>query len=120
MATNKHIIQLEKAITIESPTNTEDISFFYTDVAITIQEIIAVCVGTTPSVTYTIRHSTDRNATGNEVVTSGSTTTSTTTGDSVTSFNDATIPADSFVWLETTAESGTITSLSVNVRFTND
>ena len=75
----------------------------------------------TPSVTWTIRHhATDRSNAGNEVVTGGTTTTSTTSGDDVTSFNDATIPADSFVWLETTAQSGTVDELSVSMIYTID
>lgn len=110
-----------KAVTIESPTATEDITLFFTDDAITVTQLNAVLRGSsTPSVTWTIRHSTDRNATGNEVVTSGTTTTSTTTGSVVTSFNDATIPADSWVWLETSASSGSVDELNVVVEFTID
>jgi len=53
-----------KGVTIESPTDTEDITLFFTDDAITITQLNAVSVGTTPSVTYTIRHDPDRSATG--------------------------------------------------------
>lgn len=109
-----------KGITVLSPTNAEDDSMFFTDVAITITKLVAICTGTTPSVTWTIRHHTDRSNAGNEVVTSGTTTTSTTTGSVVTSFNDATIPADSYVWLETTATSGTVDSFSVTAKYTYD
>jgi hypothetical protein len=110
-----------KAITVESPTATEDISMFFTDDAVTVTQLNAVLRGSsTPSVTWTIRHSTDRSAAGNEVVTSGTTTTSTTTGSEVTSFNDATIPAGSFVWLETSAQSGTVDELNVIIEFTID
>lgn len=112
---------LTKSITIESPTSSEDISMFYTPVAITVTEMVAVLVGSsTPSVTWTVRHSTDRSAVGNEVVTSGTTTTSTTTGSVVTSFNDATIPADSFVWVETSASSGTVNSIQISLEYTED
>lgn len=110
-----------KGITIESPTSSEDIGMFFTDVAITITQMNAVLRGSsTPSVTWTIRHNSDRSATGNEVVTSGTTTTSTTTGSEVTSFNDATIPAGSWVWLETTAQSGTVDELSVTIEYIRD
>lgn len=114
--------QQEKSITIESPTNAEDLSIFFTNRAITITEMRAVLVGSaSPSVTWTIRHSaTDRSATGNAVVTGGTTTTSVTSGSDVTSFNDATIPADSFVWLETTAKSGTVGQLHVTIVYTID
>ncbi len=108
-----------KSISIESPTASEDISMFYTDDAITVTKIVFVITGST-SATTTIRHSTDRSATGNEVVTGGTTANSTTTGNVATSFNDATIPADSFVWLETTALSGTPTSLNVTVFYRQD
>jgi hypothetical protein len=113
--------ELSKGVTIESPTGTEDVSLFFTDAAITVTQLNAVLVGSsTPSVTWTVRHGTDRSATGNEVVTSGTTTTSTTTGSEVTSFNDATIPAGSFVWLETTAQSGTVDSISVTITYSVD
>ena len=110
-----------KAITVESPTNTEDISIFYTDVAITIEKMTAVLRGSaTPSVTWTIRHNSDRSAAGTEVVTGGTATTNTTTGEQVTVFNDATIPAGSFVWLETTAQSGTVDTLHITIKYTYD
>lgn len=112
----------EKHLTIESPTSSEDVTIFFTNRAITITEMRAVLNnGTaTPSVTWTIRHSTDRSATGNEVVTGGTTTTSVSTGSDVTSFNDATIPADSFVWLATTAQSGTVPELHISIIGTID
>lgn len=43
-----------------------------------------------------------------------------TTGSEVTSFNDATIPAGRWVWLETTAQSGTVGELSVSIEYTVD
>lgn len=111
----------EKSITIEDPSDSEDISMFFTNKAITVTEMRAVLVGSsTPSVTWTIRHGTDRSATGAEVVTSGTTTTSVSTGSDVTSFNDATIVADSHVWLETTAQSGTVDELHITIFYTED
>lgn len=110
----------KKAITIESPTSSEDITLFYTDEAITITKMAAVAVGSSPSVTWTVRHHSDRSNTGNEVVTGGTTTTSTSTGSVVTSFNDATIPADSWVWIETTAMSGTVGNLSITIKYVKD
>lgn len=110
-----------KNITIENPTASEDFSMFYSDDAITVTKMVAVVVGSSsPSITWTARHSTDRSASGNEVVTSGTTTTSTTTGSVVTSFNDATIPGDSFVWLESTALSGVVNSVNVTIFYTVD
>ncbi len=119
--THPKLVAQPKAITVEDPTNAEDITIWRTDVAITVTQIAAVLVGAlTPSVTYTIRFGTDRSATGTEVVTAGSTVTSVSTGDIVTSFNDATIPADNYIWIETTAKSGTVTELHVTINFTVD
>ena len=118
----EHINEWSKSISVEDPTSSEDITLFFTSRAITITEIRAVLLGSsTPSVTWTIRHhATDRSNAGNEVVTSGTTTTSTTSGSDVTAFNDATIPADSFVWLETTAQSGTVDELHITIIGTYD
>lgn len=109
------------SMTIDYPSSSEDASIFYTTQAITITKMVAVLIGSsTPSVTWTVRFNSDRSATGTEVVTSGTTTTSTTTGSSVTSLNDGTIDAGSFVWLETTAQSGTVTQLHVTIEYTVD
>ena len=114
-------LQESYSITIEDPTSSEDLAIGFTNRAITVTEMRAVLVGSaTPSVTWTIRHSTDRSAAGNQVVTGGTATTSTTTGSDVTSFNDATIPADSFIWLETTAQSGTVGELHVTIKASVD
>lgn len=112
---------LSESVFVASPGASEDVYVFFTPVAITVSEMRAVLRGSsTPSVTWTIRHSSDRSAAGNEVVTSGTTTTSTTTGSDVTSFNDATIPADSFIWFETTAQSGTVDEIGVTIVYTED
>jgi len=114
-------LYLAKSISIENPTNAEDIPLFFTSEAITITEIRAVLRGSdTPSVTWTIRHGSDISGAGTEVKTGGTATTSVSTGSDVTSFDDATIPADSFVWIKTTAQSGTVTQLSVTIIYTID
>jgi hypothetical protein len=109
--------QKDKSFTIESPTALEDITLWRTNADITITGIHTVSLGTTPSVTYTIRFASDRSATGTEVVTSGSTTTSTTMGDTVSSFDDATIPAGSWIWIETTAQTGTVDQISFTINY---
>ena len=107
-----------RTLTLEAPTATENITIFRTDVAITIQEVIAVSTGTSPSTTYQIKHSTDRSAVGNNLTTSG-TTTSTTTGD-IATLSVVSVPADSWVWLITTAATGTSVKLSIDIRYTID
>jgi hypothetical protein len=113
---------LTKGVTVESPTNAEDITMWFTDKAITVHQINAVVRGTTPSVTIQVRHSTDRSAAGNAILTSAQAITGQTTGSEFTSgsFSDATIPAGSWVWLETTAQSGTVDELNVTLSYTED
>jgi hypothetical protein len=109
----------QKSLTILEPTGSEDISIWFTQPAITITHVAAVLVGSsTPSVTWTLRHGTDRSGAGSELVTGGTTTTTVTTPDEVTSFDDATVIADSHVWLETTAQSGTVDSINLTITYT--
>ena len=113
--------ELSKSIAIEVPSSAEDITMWKTKEDITVSTLYAVLVGpTSPSVTWTIRFNADRNATGTEIVTGGTTTTSTTTGDTISAFDDATIPAGSWIWVETTAESGVVNLIDVTVFYTND
>jgi len=115
------VVPYSKSVGLESPGSSEDVTMFFTDDAITVTQMNAVLKGSsTPSVTWTIRHNSDRSATGAEVVTSGTATTSTTTGSEVTSFNDETIPAGSWVWLETTAQSGSVDEINITIEFTRD
>lgn len=109
---------LSKTMTLDAPTASDDITIFRTDVAITVQEVIAVSTGTTPSTTYQLKHSTDRSAAGNNLTTSG--TASGTGAGNTASLSDATIPADSWIWFESTAASGTDVVLTVDIRYTED
>ena len=113
-------LRWSKSITVEDPTASEDINIGFFNVAVTITEIRCVTRGSTPSVTVTFRHGTDRSATGAEAVTGGTVVTSVSTGSDITAFNDATIVADSFIWLETTAESGTTDEVSCQIIGTED
>lgn len=110
---------LSKSLTLENPTGSEDLSIWFTPRAITVTEMRCVLRGSGgQSLTWTVRHGSDRSAAGNEVVTGGTTTTSTTTGSDVTSFNDETVDADSFIWLETTAIAGTVNTAHITIVYT--
>jgi hypothetical protein len=100
---------------IELPTASEDVTVGFAFVDVTISEIRAVLRGTsTPSVTWTLRYDSDRSAAGTEVITGGTVTTS-TSGQTITTFTNDTIPAGSYFWLETTAQSGTVQELAVSI-----
>ena len=117
-----HGISYSKSISVESPTSSEDISLWYTEQAITVTEMRAVLNnGTaTPTVTWVIRFASSRELTGGQVVSGGTVTTSVSSGSDVTSFDDATIPADRFIWLTTTAQGGTTPELMITIIYTID
>jgi hypothetical protein len=108
-----------KSISIPSPTTSDIYTLLYTKSSMTLTKIQSVLRGSsTPSASYTIKYASDRSSsTPTVVVTGGITVTSTTTGSSITSFNNGTIPAGNFVWIEVTAVSGTVDELNVNLIF---
>ena len=113
---------LTKNISVEDPTSTEDIGWFRTSIAITVTDMRAVLRGSaTPSVTISgITHDPDRNAIGNNVVTSGVEITSVNLAQQPPLEGDVTIPADSWIWFETEAQSGTVDELLVSIIYTED
>jgi len=115
---------------LESPTDDEHLMWFFTNCAITVSEIRAYIRGSnTPSVTWTIRFGPilddllDESG-GTEIITGGTTTTDIEYGTDIDgdpiAFTDNTIPADSFVVIETTAQSGTVTQLGLTLFYTKD
>jgi hypothetical protein len=106
-----------KTITIESPTSSEDITFFRTDAAITVQEVIAVRTGN-GATNFKLRHSTNR-AAGGTLVTNNLNSNSGSVGN-IAPLSDRTIPANSWIWLETTGASGTNVTFTVDLRYTID
>ena len=92
------------ALYVENPATGDEGPAFYVTEELQLSELRAVIVGgASPSVTWTIRFDADRSAVGTEVVTGGTVTTNTTIGQSVTVFNNGTIPAGRWVWIELTS-----------------
>lgn len=111
---------LTKNATIENPTASENMGWFRTPVAITVTNTHAVLVGSaSPSVTYQISFGTDITSLTN-VYTAGQTVTSTTTGTAASGVNDATIPANSWIRITTSAQSGTVGQISLSLTYTED
>ena len=104
--------------TLLTPTSADKVMLGFTAVARTVSSIHSVVAGSTsPSVTFSIRYGTDVSGAGTEVVTGGITVTSTTTGINTTSFDNASIPSDSWVWLTTSAKSGSVDMVHATVLF---
>jgi len=87
--------------------------------AITITKLVGVISGGT-NVNFDVRHHTDRSNAGNAVNSAGLTVTSTTTGTVDTSFDDATVPTNSFVWVEIDSVSGSVDWAELMIEFTVD
>jgi len=108
-----------KSITLDNPGTAEKVPMFFTPSQIVINRIQSVIgistVGT--GITFSIRYGADLSAAGTEVVTGGVSVASTTTGTSITSFNNATVPANNFVWITTSAISGSPTFLHATLVF---
>jgi len=105
-----------KSLTVYEPTSTENITLFFTTVALTLSKVAAVLTGSnSPSINYSIKSGSDRSS-ASETNVNSTTVTSTTTGTNAT-IADSTISANSWVWLETSAASGTVSSLTVTLEF---
>jgi hypothetical protein len=108
-----------KAVGVISPIVSSKAFMFKTTTGGTISKITSVLPGASgsPSVTFDVKFGSDVSAAGTDVVTAGITTTNVSTGTSTTSFDNAVIPANSFVWVEVTAKSGTVPLLHVTLEF---
>jgi hypothetical protein len=109
----------EKSLTVESPTSSENIGFFFTEVPITVSQVNDVVRGSGgPSVTWNVRHAPTRDAGApNSLFAANRATTSTTGAEATSGFDDPTIPAGSWVWFITSAVAGTVNELTVTLRF---
>ena len=112
---------LKKEIRIVSPTASDNIGIFQTDVATRIFKIHAVIVGAgSPSVDFNLSHGSDRSAAGTNIFATDQTINSVTTGADYTAFNDNTLTAGSHLWLTTSATNGTVSELVVTIYYAND
>lgn len=98
------------AAVIASPTASEDRTITALRRAMVALTVYTVVRGTTPSVTWTVLHAADRSASGTSVA-SGTTTSESGVSAVVT----VAIPAGSYLWVETSATSGTVDEFAVTV-----
>lgn len=115
-----HGAVMTKAITIENPTATEDITWFFTPVAITVRQLRGVVTGSSPAVTLNVRHGTDRSASGASVLASNATVSDTTTGQDLTLDGTVSVAQNSWVRVVTSATSGTVSSCTLVMKYTED
>lgn len=101
-----------RGIKFVSPTASENQFIFRTAGAIVVEAVDVVLSGTTPSVTYAVHYGTTYGTSQGTIVASN---TATTTG--TPAINTASIPAGAYVWLTTSATSGTVTDFSVQISY---
>ena len=109
-------VGISKSVSIELAVSGDEVTLFRVNKGRTITKMVAVLVGSgSPSITWTVRVDDSRNATGTEIVTGGTVTTSVTTGTVVTVFNSSVLVADDWAWVEITAQSGTVEEFHLTV-----
>ena len=107
-----------KSVTVLNPSAPDRIGILFTTTSQTISRIQSVVTGSgSPSVSYSLNYGTDFSATGTAVVTAGITANSTTSGVSTTSFNNATVPSNNYLYVLVNSISGTVTSLHISITF---
>jgi hypothetical protein len=85
--------------------------------ALTISRVDAVLTGgTSPSVSFSLRHDADVSAGGTSATSDPITVTSTSSGTTSTSFQSPSIPAGHWLWLQVTSASGSPAELTVSIE----
>jgi hypothetical protein len=112
--TTLHRRRFDRSVQIASPSAARRM-LFYTERALTLLDIWAVVRGTTPSAKYFIKWAVDLSGLTVDAVNAGVTVTNTTTGASAGALDNTAIAAGSWVWIETSDESGTVDELAVTV-----
>lgn len=105
----------------ENPAALDEATLYYFEEAVTIRRMQGVKSNAGTSLDVQLHHSTDRNAAGNEVFSADRVIDDDNTGNAfVDTFDDNTIPASSWLWIEVPAISGVPTWFSVSIVFTKD
>ena len=107
-----------RGFTVIEPTSNLIVPIFHTLGVTTITNVSSYIGGnTSPSASFDIKYGTDLTAAGTQTVTAGYTVSNTTGVTSVTSFDNATIPANNVVWAEYTALSGVVSFTHTSIFY---
>ncbi len=113
-------LRVPRGFGVEWPTASENVTMGYFARAVTVKQMNDVVRGTSPSVTWNVCHASARNSGSPNRLWSTNRTTTSQSGAETSSFDDATIPAGSWVWLVTSAKTGTVEELSVDPDIEED
>jgi|APSaa5957512622_1039677.scaffolds.fasta_scaffold00296_23 hypothetical protein len=117
-ADSLHTHRGSKSFTIKTPAAADDMEAFFHDRAYTISKVIVRVQGGT-NVVWNLKHNTSYTA-GNDVFGSNNTTTSGTSYGTLASFSDATVPADSALWVDLVSTSGDPTWIHITIFYEDD
>jgi hypothetical protein len=107
-----------QVVTITSPTANASRILLRAPSDLTISRVDAVLSGgTSPAVSFSLRHGSDIAQSGTAVTTEPLSVSSTTTGTTFSSFQNPAVLAEHWLWLEITASSGSPQALTVSVQF---
>ena len=108
-----------KSISIPSPTSSDNVTLFFTDTDITINKIASVLQGVANSnVVFKIQSAASRsNTSPKQIVTNGIICANINQGVITTTFDQAVINANSWIWLTTSFANGGTTEIAVTMEF---
>jgi hypothetical protein len=105
-----------KSITIPLPAAADNFTLFYTPVSKTVSEIETLVQGSsTPSVNATFFYGTSRDS--GTAIQANILTSNTTAGNNQTTFTNAVIPANSFIWVNVNGVSGNVSEYHATLVF---
>jgi len=106
-----------ETLNIPSPGNSENRTMIHLSRGIDLKEVADVVVGSSsPSIDYNINYASDRNGSATTVFSSDRTAND-ETGQTTNTFNNSSIPSGNWVWLTTSATSGTVDEFHVSMRY---
>ncbi len=117
---SRGVMDRSKSITIELPQDGENLTLFYTTKIITISELASIVSGVSPSQNWSLRFGPNRDDIGTEIINGGSTTAVQDVGLVETTLDNDVIPANSWVWLTTATQSGTVERFHVTMTYTQN
>lgn len=107
-----------QVVTITSPTANISRIVIRAPSALTISRVDAVLSGgTSPAVSFSLRHGSDIAQSGTAVTTEPLSVNSTTTGTTFSNFQNPAVLSEHWLWFEVTAASGAPQALTVAVQF---
>lgn len=102
-----------KSVTIKYPTGADDVTLFFVNAEVTVNEVTASIRGAlSPTITFDLRYGSSPTDSGTSIVSSVVSNSVT-----LTSFSNATIPANSYVRLLTSSKSGEVDELAISLDF---